>query len=185
MDKIQKIVPKKPSRMKKLERVIRKIVPKIEREAAEYIEENKEELIEKVKQLGHQMLDPENEKRKGESNIVNQEITVGYPIESLPTVDGWKIVGSWHGKGKKNTENFKIATSNWRLRWSTQPGPEGEGPFKIFVCSKEDLPIDEAGNVSGCDENSSYMKKAGEFYLKIDSVQPYYIVAEECTTVSV
>lgn len=104
------------------------------------------------------------------------------PTTSTTTpVTIWKKVISWEGKSSKDTETFHISSDEWRIRWSTRPGKNGDMYFGIYVHKeKRNFPIDVVANVIGEDSDVSYMRGAGDYYLSIDAGNQFYtIIVEE------
>lgn len=90
----------------------------------------------------------------------------------------WHEVARWEGKSIKNTETFSIPSSEWRISWDTRPGEYGEMNFQIFIYTAADDLVDVAANVIGADKDSSILRGAGDYYLKINTAQPYVVVVE-------
>ncbi|HXG68723.1 MAG TPA: zinc ribbon domain-containing protein [Blastocatellia bacterium] len=90
----------------------------------------------------------------------------------------WHPVATFKGKGIKQTESFTIPGDEWRITWSTRPGPYGAMNFQIYVYDSTGTPVDVAANVIGGDEDSTVMRGAGTFYLKINAAQPYTVQVE-------
>ena len=99
---------------------------------------------------------------------------------NLPT---WHEVISFSGNGIKNTETFTIPSKEWRISWETLPmHSEYLGSvdmnFQIYVYKEDETLKGVAANVIGADKDSSIMRGAGDYYLMINTAQPYYIVIE-------
>lgn len=92
----------------------------------------------------------------------------------------WKQVAKWEGSSIKNTETFHISSNEWRIRWSAKPGEYGDMNFIIYVYeAKKDIPEDVVANIIGEGSDVSYMRGAGDYYLSINTAQPYTIIVEE------
>lgn len=91
----------------------------------------------------------------------------------------WKKVISWEGKSSKNTETFHISSDEWRIRWSTKTGEYGDMNFIVLVYKANDTLLDVAINTIGENSDVSYMRGSGNYYLSIDTLQPYTIIVEE------
>lgn len=98
------------------------------------------------------------------------------PVSQTAT---WQQVATWDGNGTKNTETFHIQSNEWRINWSTEPGEYGDMNFQIFIYNTNNNPIGVAANVIGQASDVSYMRGSGDYYLSINSGQPYQIIVEE------
>lgn len=91
----------------------------------------------------------------------------------------WYEIAQWQGKSIKNTETFHIPSNEWRISWKTEPGEYGDMNFQIYVYeNSSSIPVELVVNVIGYDVDSSIMRAAGDYYLKIISGQPYRIIVE-------
>lgn len=90
----------------------------------------------------------------------------------------WHEIARWQGKGIKNTETFHIPSREWRISWSTKPGEYGDMNFQIFVYKSDGSLVTVAANVIGKDKDSSFMRGAGDYYLTINTGQPYLVIVE-------
>jgi hypothetical protein len=98
--------------------------------------------------------------------------------EKVQTGTGWHEVARWQGKSIKNTETFHIPSHEWRISWKTEPGEYGDMNFQIYVYETSSSIPGIAANVIGYDMDSSIMRGAGNYYLTINSAQPYIIIVE-------
>ncbi len=96
----------------------------------------------------------------------------------LTPVATWHEVARWQGKSMKNTETFHIPSFEWRILWLTKPGEYGDMNFQIYVYNSAGSLIDVAANVIGENKDSSFMRGSGDYYLKINTGQPYTIIIE-------
>lgn len=87
-------------------------------------------------------------------------------------------VARWEGKATKNTETFHISSRQWRISWTTRPGEFGAMNFQIYVYKEGSVLPNVAANVIGTDSDSTIMRGAGDYYLTINTGQPYVIVVE-------
>ena len=99
--------------------------------------------------------------------------------QNSPSTSTWQDVVSWEGKGIKNTETFHISSNVWRISWDTKPGQYGEMNFQIYVFDANGELIDIAANVIGEDSDNSIMRGSGDYYLKINTGQPYEVIVTE------
>ena len=101
-------------------------------------------------------------------------------IRSNTTGEGaWEPVASWSGRATKSTETFHISSSHWRISWTTNPVESGPENFQIFVHSSTGGLRGQAANVTGSDSGSAFIRGAGNYYLVINTAQPYHIEVEE------
>ena len=98
--------------------------------------------------------------------------------EKVQTGTGWHEIARWQGKSIKNTETFHIPSHEWRISWKTEPGEYGDMNFQIYVYETSSSIPGIAANVIGYDMDSSIMRGAGDYYLTINSAQPYIIIVE-------
>jgi len=96
-------------------------------------------------------------------------------VTPLPT---WHEIARWEGKSIKNTETFHSPSQEWRISWDTKPGDYGAMNFQIFVYSDAGDLIDVAANVIGEDKDSTIIRGAGDYYLTINTAQPYVVIVE-------
>ena len=118
----------------------------------------------------------------GTSSTTKIESTPPRPT-SVPTstparVLKWVEIARWEGKSIKDTETFTVPNDEWRLRWDTRPGQFGDMNFQIYVYRSDGTLIGVAANVIGKDTDNSVMRGKGNYYLTINTGQPYVIVAE-------
>ena len=92
--------------------------------------------------------------------------------------ESWKEVISWKGKGIKNTETFTIKAKEWKVCWTTKAVEFG-GIFQIMIYKGDSKLPDIAANVQGADEDCSFMRGTGDYYLTINSTQPWNITVKE------
>jgi hypothetical protein len=99
------------------------------------------------------------------------------------TLTGWQEVLTVSGKGTKQTETFKIKTKEWRISWTIK---ESEvcpkcGVLLIHVYKDENTFVNVAASVQGADTDSTIMRGAGEYYLKISGTEPWTVKVEQPT----
>ena len=60
----------------------------------------------------------------------------GYTAVQKPPAHEWKRVGSWSGRGDKQTESFTSDTGGFRVQWETKnETPPGAGRLKVVFRS--------------------------------------------------
>ena len=60
----------------------------------------------------------------------------GYTAVEKPTTVAWKRVGSWSGRGDRQTESFTSDTGGFRVHWETKnETPPGAGRLKVVFRS--------------------------------------------------
>lgn len=94
----------------------------------------------------------------------------------------WTEVTRFSGKAIKDTPTFSITADEWRVSWDTKPGEFGPMNFQIFVYKVSGSSKAMAGviaNVIGEDRDSSVMRGRGDYYLTINTGQPYTVVVEQ------
>ena len=85
----------------------------------------------------------------------------------------WKTVGSWSGRGDKQTETFTSDTGGFRVHWETaQESPAGAGRLKVIFRSGDSgreiiEAIDAHGTGSGLEEVAA--DRPRWFYITIES----------------
>ena len=95
---------------------------------------------------------------------------------SGPNVNGdWEPVAAWSGQATKSTDTFHISSSQWRISWTTS----GPADFEIFVYNGTGGLRGQATNVKGPGSDSAVIRGAGDYYLVINTAQPYQIEVEE------
>lgn len=100
---------------------------------------------------------------------------------SNPTTPAtWRTVLEVSGKSIKQTETFSITGDEWRVSWSVKTRGRGSDNFSIYVYNADGSLKGVAANVQGADDDSTIMRGAGTYYLKIlNTAQPYGIVVED------
>lgn len=112
-----------------------------------------------------------------QSNYGAQEVeTTGTSVGAQAE---WKEVITFEGNSIKDTETFKVSSNEWRINWSTSPGDMGEMNFQIYAHKASGDLAGVAANIVGEGSDTSYMRGSGEYYLTINTAQPYTIVIEE------
>jgi hypothetical protein len=86
----------------------------------------------------------------------------------------WHTLGSWSGRGSRQTESFDVATGALRLTWDTRAtGAAGDGHFRVWLYSAisgrplQQL-VDSAGTGSGTAHAADDPRTS---YLVIESAQ--------------
>jgi len=86
----------------------------------------------------------------------------------------WRPLGSWSGRGNKQTESFTSDTGSLRVRWQTtdeiQPG---DGTFRLTLHSAiSGRPLVQAVDHRGAGADTSYVSEDPRiFYVVVDSVR--------------
>jgi hypothetical protein len=96
-----------------------------------------------------------------------------------PAAKTWQQIIAFEGSSTKNTQTFHVTSNEWRINWSTQPGQYGDMNFQIMVYKGENNLVSVAANVIGKGADTSYMRGSGDYYLMINTAQPYKITIEE------
>ena len=94
------------------------------------------------------------------------------------TLTTWHKIVEWEGEAIKNTETFKIPSNEWKISWDTNPGDMGDMNFQIYIYNSAGSLVGVAANVVGANKDSSIMRGAGDYYLTINTAQPYTIIVE-------
>lgn len=97
------------------------------------------------------------------------------PVKAEPVV-----IATWEGESIKNTETFHVPTDEWKISWDTKPGKFGDMNFIITVykAGETQIPVSVAANVIGANNESTVIRGAGDYYLAINTGQPYKITVE-------
>ncbi len=94
----------------------------------------------------------------------------------------WHEIKRFEGSGIKDTDTFNIPLNEWRISWDTKPREDVYGTwpsnFAIYVYSDDGQLVDVVANVVGYSKDSTIMRGAGNYYLGINSGQPYIILIE-------
>ena len=91
------------------------------------------------------------------------------------------VIATWKGKATKDTEKFHVSADEWHISWNTRPGDYGDMKFQIYVYKSDGTPHGTfvVANVIGENIDSSVMRGAGNYYLTINSGQPYEVTVAE------
>jgi hypothetical protein len=93
----------------------------------------------------------------------------------------WKPVGSWSGRGDKQTETFTSDTGGFRVRWATtKEAPAGDGRLRVVFRSGDSgreiiEAIDARGNGGGTEEVAA--DRPRWYYVTIESANVDWTVA--------
>ena len=93
--------------------------------------------------------------------------------------EDWKEVIIFEGESIKDTETFHIEGKEWRIVWSTEPGDLGDMNFQIYAYDSDQNMKSVAANVVGKANDTSTIRGDGDYYLSINTAQPYKIIIEE------
>jgi len=121
----------------------------------------------------------ENVLKKANENGAKEVIKTSGKENQVPRKTRWKKVAQWEGKVIKDTETFRISSTEWRISWETKPGEYDDMNFQIYVYKSNGDLISVAANVIGYNNDSTIIRGAGSYYLSINTAQPYSIVVEE------
>jgi hypothetical protein len=95
------------------------------------------------------------------------------PSQPPQTVVAWKPIGSWAGRGDKQTETFTSDTGGFRVHWETaNEAPAGAGRLRVIFRSGDSgreiiEAIDAHGAGSGLEEVAA--DRPRWFYITIES----------------
>lgn len=94
----------------------------------------------------------------------------------------WKEVLRVRNIENHKTKRFEISGSEWKIKWRTKPGRNstGDEDFIIILYDKNNQDVSEIiANVTGEDEDFTFLEGKGEYYLDIKTSQPYEVVVEQ------
>ena len=97
------------------------------------------------------------------------------------TAARWREVLALRNKKNVKTKTFKIAGSEWKIRWKTKPkkGQETE-EFLVVLYDKKNKDVNEIiANDMGEVEDFLYLDGKGDYYLEVTTNMPYELVVEE------
>jgi hypothetical protein len=108
----------------------------------------------------------------------NAEPVAGTAARSEPLP--WHEVRRWTGDSTKQTESFDIASSEWRIAWTTKSHVGGPGVFSIEAYSSSGERIAGVANLSREGSDISYVRsRPGRYYLSITNAAMEYVVRVE------
>lgn len=96
----------------------------------------------------------------------------------VPTGTNSGVIASWSGSSTKNTETFHVPSKEWKISWDTHPGQYGDMNFQIYVYNSNGSLKNVAANVIGSSSDYSIIRDSGDYYLMINTAQPYKITVE-------
>ena len=99
--------------------------------------------------------------------------------EPTPTPRTAQIIAKWTGNGIKNTETFHVSSNEWIIAWDTRSGQYGDMNFIITVYNSDGSYKESAANVIGSSNDHTIIRGSGDYYLNINTAQPYTIQIEE------
>ncbi len=88
------------------------------------------------------------------------------------------VIANWTGSATKTTETFHVPSNEWRLSWDTKPGRSGAMNFQIYIYNSDGTLKSVAANVIGANSDNTVIHGAGDYYLMINTAQPYTITVE-------
>ncbi|WP_410508414.1 hypothetical protein RSJ42_16925 [Methanosarcina hadiensis] len=97
---------------------------------------------------------------------------------SVDSITASDVITSWSGSSTKNTETFHIPSKEWKISWKTYPGQYGDMNFQIYVYNSDGSLKNVAANVIGENSDYSIIRGSGDYYLTINTAQPYEITVE-------
>jgi hypothetical protein len=105
------------------------------------------------------------------------ESTLSNSADSSNTTENSKpqVIAEWSGSAIKNTETFHITSDEWEIAWDTKPGEYGNMNFQIYVYNADGSLKDVAANVIGANNDHTIERGSGDYYLNINTAQPYKI----------
>lgn len=119
------------------------------------------------------------------SNVQAQEQTQEQPTQEQPTQEQTTqetsepvLIASWEGSTKKNTETFHVPSKEWKISWDTKPGEYGDMNFIVNLYDADGNYVDLVANCIGANVANTTMRGAGDYYLDINTAQPYKIYVE-------
>ena len=102
----------------------------------------------------------------------------GFPTEKTPTETSSGVIATWSGNSIKDTQTFHVYSNEWKISWNTEPGQYGAMNFQIYVYNSDGTLKGVAANVIGSSSDSSIIRGSGDYYLSINTAQPYEITVE-------
>ena len=106
----------------------------------------------------------------------------GYTAVEKSSDVSWKRVGSWSGRGDRQTESFTSDTGGFRVRWETQnESPPGSGRLKVtFRSGDSGREIIEAVDTKGVGHGIAEVGDRPRWYfLTIESANVDWTVTVE------
>ena len=99
-------------------------------------------------------------------------------IEAAPKT--WVKVADWKGAGMKNTEDFTITGSQWRITWAAKPDNKfGAGSFAVMV-KQGGWTVGIAANIANQEgADVDYQRTKGVHHLEINSANMGWAVILE------
>ena len=107
----------------------------------------------------------------------------GHTANDKPTTVEWKRVGSWSGRGNRQTESFTSDTGGFRVDWeTTNEAPAGTGRLKVvFRSGDSGREIIDAVNAHGVGRGTEEV--AGDrprwYFLTIESANVDWTITVE------
>jgi len=106
----------------------------------------------------------------------------GYTAVEKPATHGWKRVGSWSGRGDRQTESFTSDSGGFRVHWETNnEAPAGGGRLKVvFRSGDSGRDIIDAVDTRGVGRGTTEVGDRPRWYfLTIESANVDWIVTVE------
>lgn len=110
---------------------------------------------------------------QSEKTTSNEDTNVQESVKEAPVT-----IASWEGESTKNTETFHVPSKEWKISWDTTSGKYGDMNFQIYVYDSNGRPRGVAANVVGANNDSTIMRGEGDYYLMVNTAQPYKITVE-------
>ncbi len=110
--------------------------------------------------------------------IITSQNTSDNSTVSVDSTTSPVVIASWSGSSTKNTETFHVPSNEWKISWDTKPGKYGDMNFIVTVYNSDGSLKGVAANVIGASSEYSIMRGSGDYYLAINTAQPYKIIVE-------
>ena len=93
----------------------------------------------------------------------------------------WKKVAEFFGSKSSKTKTFKIKGKEWKINWSVEEKGNDNGEFIIILHNKKDKNDTEiiAQQTGSGADFAPFEGGQGEYYLEVQSSQPYTIEIQE------
>lgn len=93
-------------------------------------------------------------------------------------VSEWTDVVQFTGESIKETESFVIDEGEWRINWETT-ADAGAGIFTFDILKDEGEFVTVGGLSQGAGSDTTNQRGSGDYYLSINTTQPYTITVQQ------
>jgi hypothetical protein len=102
--------------------------------------------------------------------------TLFVPLRAQLADTEWTEIGRWTGTGSKNTDDFTINGSKWRIRWIVEGEPS---QLSVWLHKPDGTVVENVGSSRGPGSDETVVRGGGTYYLKLTGLGKWEVVVED------